>query len=124
VKSTFLLDVVIRKRSAILELFSSKDQPLLVWGDSLLILDLGLHVLYGIRRLHLKGDGFTSQGLHEDLHSSSEPENKVESTFLLDVVIRKCSAVFQLLTGKDQSLLVWGDSLLILDLSFDILDGI
>jgi hypothetical protein len=29
-----------------------------------------------------------------------------------------------LLSGKDQTLLVWGDSLLVLDFGFDILDGV
>lgn len=31
--------------------------PLLVWGDSLLVLDLSLDILDGIRGLDLKGDG-------------------------------------------------------------------
>jgi len=30
---------------------------LLVWGDALLVLDLGLDVVNGVGRLHLKGDG-------------------------------------------------------------------
>ena len=29
----------------------------------------------------------------------------------LDVVIRKCPAIFQLLASKNQTLLVWGNSL-------------
>jgi hypothetical protein len=35
-----LLDVVVRKRATVLELLSSKDQSLLVRGDSLLVLNL------------------------------------------------------------------------------------
>ena len=33
-----------------------------------LYLDLCLHILNGIRGLNLKGDGFPSKGLDEDLH--------------------------------------------------------
>ncbi len=37
----FLLDVVVSKGASILKLLASKYQPLLVWGDALLVLDLG-----------------------------------------------------------------------------------
>jgi len=85
-------------------------------------LDLGLDVLNGVRRLNLKGDGLASEGLNEDLHTSSKSENQMQGAFLLDVVIRKSSSILELLSSKDQSLLIWGNSLLILDLSLDILD--
>jgi hypothetical protein len=48
----------------------------------------------------------------------------VEGRLLLDVVIRKSAAVFELLTGEDEALLVWGDALLVLDLSLHVLDGV
>ena len=41
-----------------------------------------------------------------------------------DVVVAECASVFQLLSGKDQSLLVRGDSLLVLDLGLDVVDGV
>merc|ERR1719328_623059 len=123
-QGALLLDVVIREGSSILKLLSGKDQSLLVWGNSFLVLDLGLDILNGVRRLNLKSDGLASQGLDEDLHTSSQSENKMESTFLLDIVVREGSSIFKLLSGKDQSLLVWWDSLLILDLGLDVLDGI
>ena len=63
-----LLDVVVAESPSILELLASEDQPLLVWGDSLLVLDLGLDVLDGVRGLDLEGDGLTREGLDEDLH--------------------------------------------------------
>merc|ERR1712106_1137616 len=118
----FLLDVVIRKGSSILKLFSSKDQPLLVWGDSLLILDLSFDIFNGVRGHNLKCDGLPSQGLDKDLHTTPESEHKMEGRFLLDVVVRESSSILKLLSSKDQPLLVWGDSLLVLDLSFDILN--
>jgi len=124
VKCGLLLDVVVGERPSILQLFTSKDQSLLVWGDAFLILDLSLHVLNCVRRLNLEGDGFTSQGLHKDLHTSSQPQDKMESGLLLDVVIRESPAILQLFASKDQSLLVWGDSLLVLDLGLHILNCI
>merc|ERR1719352_266144 len=70
VKGRLLGDVVIAERPAVLELLASKDQALLVRGNSLLVLDLLLHTLNGIRRLHIKGDGLARERLDEDLHLS------------------------------------------------------
>ncbi len=75
VESWLLLDVVVTQGSAILQLFASKDKTLLIWGDSLLILDLGLDILDGIWGLDLKCDGLASQGLHEDLHTTSQTQH-------------------------------------------------
>lgn len=36
-KSRFLLDVVVGEGAAILELFASEDEALLVWGNALLV---------------------------------------------------------------------------------------
>jgi hypothetical protein len=105
-------------------LLSSEDESLLIGWDSLLILDLGLDVLDGVCWLDIKGDGLTGQGLDEDLHTTSESKNEMESGLLLDVVVRKSSAIFQLLTGEDESLLIWGDTFFVLDLSLDIFDGV
>jgi len=70
-------DLLIRKSAAVLQLFSSEDQSLLVGGDSerrigeqvtagepgrtspFLVLDFGLHIIYGVRGFDLEGDGFT-----------------------------------------------------------------
>ena len=51
-----LLDVVVREGPAILELLAGEDESLLVRGDALLVLDLGLDVVDGVGRLHLEGD--------------------------------------------------------------------
>merc|ERR1712061_347418 len=119
-----LLDVVIRKSSSVLQLLASEDQPLLIWGNSLLVLDLGLDVLNAIGRLDLEGDGLPSEGLDEDLHTSSESEHKMEGRLLLDVVVRESSSVLQLFASEDQPLLIWGNSLLVLDLGLDVLNAI
>merc|ERR1719516_487277 len=53
----------------------------------LLNLDLSLHILNRIGWLHFKSDGFASQGLDEDLHTSSQPEDEVQGRFLLNIVV-------------------------------------
>merc|ERR1719412_1070185 len=105
-------------------LLASEDQPLLVRGDALLVLDLGLDVLDGVGGLNLKGDGLASEGLDEDLHTSPETEDKVEGGLLLDVVVGEGPSVLELLASEDQPLLVRGDALLVLDFGLDILDGV
>ena len=47
---------------------SSSIVPLLIWGNSLLILDLSLDILNRVRGLDLKSDGLTREGFHKDLH--------------------------------------------------------
>ena len=44
-------------------------------------LNLGLHVLNGVRRLNLEGDGLPGQGLDEDLH---------DETSFVTVLVRIC----------------------------------
>merc|ERR1719150_1333341 len=110
--------------SSIFQLFSSKDETLLIWGNSFLVLDLGLDILNGVRGLNLKSDGLASESLDKDLHASAKSQDKMESRFLLDVVVREGSSVLQLFSSKDETLLIWGNSFLILDLGLDILNGV
>merc|ERR1712200_342367 len=123
-QSGLLLDVVVREGTAILKLFASKDQPLLIWGNAFLVLDLSLDIFNGVRWLNLKGDGLASQGLDKNLHTSTKTENQMQSGFLLDVVVRERTAIFKLFTSKDQPLLVWGNAFLVLDLCFNVLNGV
>ncbi len=123
-EGALFLDIVIRKSSAIFQLLSGEDQPLLIWGNALLILDLGLDILDGVGGLHLQGDGLAGQGLHEDLHTAAETEHEMQGALLLDVVVRKGPAVLKLLAGKDQPLLIGRDALLILNLGLDIFDSV
>ena len=120
----FLLDVVVRQRAAVLELLAGKDEPLLVRGNALLVLDLLLHRGDGVARVHVEGDGLAREGLDEDLHSTAKAEHEVQRRFLLDVVVRKRAAVLELLAGKDQALLIGGNALLVLDLLLHVLDGV
>merc|ERR1711936_339855 len=119
-ESRLLLDVVVGESPSVLQLLSSKDQPLLVWGNAFLVLDLSLDVPNAVRGLDLEGDGLASEGLDEDLHTSPEPEDKMESGLLLDVVVGESPSILELLSSKDQPLLVWGNAFLVLDLSLDV----
>merc|ERR1711970_881532 len=123
-ESRLLLDVVVRQGSSIFQLFSSKDQSLLIWRNTFLVLDLCLDILNSITRLHLQSDGLASQGLDKDLHTSSQSQDKMKGRLLLDVVVRQSSSIFQLLSSKDQSLLIWRNTFLVLDLCLNILNGI
>ena len=67
-----LLNVVVRKGSAILELLTSEDESLLIRGDTLLILDLVLHVLDGVRGLNIKSNCLSREGLDKYLHTMNE----------------------------------------------------
>ena len=124
VEGGFFLDVVVGEGSSILKLLSSEDESLLIWRNTFLVLDLGLDVLDGVSWFDIKGDGLSSQCLDEDLHSSSKSEDQVESGLFLDVVIGEGSAVFELLSSEDESLLIRWDSFLVLDLSLDVLNGV
>merc|ERR1712173_186170 len=98
-KGGLLLNVVVTQSSAILELLSCEDQSLLLRGDSFLVLDLGLDIGDRVIGLNVQGNRLSREGLDENLHgSSSESQNKVEGRFLLDVVVRKGSAVLELLS--------------------------
>ena len=123
-KSGLLLDVVVGEGSSILELLTSENESLLVWWDAFLVLDFGLDVFNGVSWLDVEGDGLASQGLDEDLHTTSKSEDEMESGLFLDVVVGESSAVFELLTSEDESLLIWRNTFLVLDLGLDVLNGV
>ena len=58
------------------------------------------------------------------LLAAAKTEHQVKSRFLLDVVVRQSPAVLELLTSKDETLLVWGNALLVLDLRLHVVDGV
>ena len=49
---------------------------------------------------------------------------KMESRLFLNVVVREGAAILELLASKDQALLVGRDTLLVLNLSLDVVDGV
>jgi len=74
--------------------------------------------------LDIEGDGLTSEGLDEDLHTTSKSEDEMESGFLLDVVVLEGSSVFELLSCEDESLLIWGNTFLVLDLGLNVFNRV
>lgn len=48
----------------------------------------------------------------------------MQSRLLLDVVVGESATILQLLAGENQALLVRRNTLLVLDLGLDIVDGI
>jgi len=65
-----LQDIVVRQRSDILQLITSKDQALLIGRKAFLILDLFLDAVDGVGGLNDQGDGLASH-LHKDLHTTT-----------------------------------------------------
>ena len=51
-------------------------------------LDLRFHVLIGVRRLNVQQDGFVRQ-----LHFTTHTQFQVQSSFLLDVVVKLCPVI-------------------------------
>jgi len=123
-ESGLLLDVVVGKRSSVLQLLSGEDKSLLIGRNTFLVLNLGLNVLNGVTGLNVQSDGLTGQGLDEDLHTTSESQHQVKGGLLLDVVVGKGSSIFQLLSSENESLLVGRNTFLILDLRLDVLDSV
>merc|ERR1719474_2130118 len=124
-QGALLLDVVVAQRTAVLQLLSSKNQPLLLRRDTLLVLDLRLDILDRIIGFHIEGDGLSGQRLDKDLHGTTpQSQHQVQGRLLLDVVVRQSPAVLQLLSSKDQPLLLGWDPLFVLDLRLDVLNRV
>jgi hypothetical protein len=124
VEGTFLLDVVVREGATILKLLSGKNEALLIGRNALLVLDLLLNVVDGISRLDLEGDGFAGEGLHENLHATTETEDEVKGGLLLDVVVGESATILELLSGEDKALLIGRNAFLVLNLLLYVVDGI
>jgi hypothetical protein len=76
VEGGFLLDVVVRESAAILELLAGEDEALLIRGDAFLVLNLLLDVVDSVRRLDVECDGFTREGLDENLHGYTKKKKR------------------------------------------------
>ena len=62
-----LLNVVVGERATVFQLLAGENQPLLIRGDALLVLDLGLDAFDRVTRLHVKRDRLAGQRLHKNL---------------------------------------------------------
>merc|ERR1719222_1625854 len=94
VQRRLLLDVIVRKSAPIFKLLTSKDKALLVRRNALLVLNLRLHVIDCVAGFDVQRDRLASQGLHEDLHATTEAKHEVQCRLLLDVIVRKSAPIF------------------------------
>ena len=69
---TLLLDIVVTEGATVFELLSGKDQALLIRGNPFFVLDLGFHIVDGIRWFHIESNGLSREGLYEDLRWEAE----------------------------------------------------
>ena len=83
---------------------------------------LSLLLLVHLRSLVLHLSGTGQRTVH--LTTSAQTEHQVQGRLLLNVVVRKGAAILKLLSSENQTLLIWGDPLLVLNLSLHVLDRI
>jgi len=93
-----------------------------------LSISLNSVVLEGLKRNGL-APALDLLGLGEDLllpllSSSTETEYEVKGGLFLDVVIGKSTSILELLSSKDETLLIRRDSFLVLDLSLYVINGV
>ena len=80
------------------------------YDSPLLVLNLRLDVVDCVRALDLESDCLAGERLDEDLHTTAKTEDEMERGLLLDIVVRKSTAVLKLLAGEDETLLVRGNT--------------
>jgi len=59
-----------------------------------------------------------------DCYAASQAQHEVKCRFLLDVVVGQRAAILELLAGKDQTLLIRWNALLVLYLCFHVFDRV
>ena len=91
-KSRFLLDIVVGQSTPIFQLFTSKDETLLIWWNPFFVLDFRFYIIDGIGGLYFQSNGFAGERLYKYLHTTPETEDKMKSRLLLNIVIGKSSA--------------------------------
>ena len=62
------MNAVILQGVTVLKLLSGEDQPLLIGGNALLVLNLCFDIFNPVRGLHLECDVLAGQCLYENLH--------------------------------------------------------
>ena len=77
-------------------------------------LNFSFDIFDGVRSFDFQSDSLSSECFDKDLHTTTKTEDQVKGWFLLDVIIRKGSSIFELLTGKDKTLLIWWNTFLVL----------
>ena len=96
----------------------------MVGRDAFLVLNFRLDVFDSVAGLDFESDGFSRQGFDENLHATSKTKDQMKGRLFLDVVIRQGSAIFELLSRENETLLVGRDAFLVLNFRFHILNGV
>jgi len=126
-ESWFRLDIVIGKITAIFKLSVDEGKsPSSIRRSSFFVLNFGLNIVDCVKSFNVESHSLASESFDEDLDITSayESEYKMESWFLLDIVVGKSSSIFNCLASEDHILLIRGNSFLVLDLSFNVVDGV
>ena len=123
-EGTLLLDIVVRKSTPVLELLSGKDQALLIRRNALLILNLSLDIVDRVARFHIESNRLSSEGLYENLHTTTETKNQMQGGLLLNVVVGESTSVLELLSRENETLLIRRNTLFVLDLGLDVIDSV
>ena len=105
-------------------MLSCEDESLLIRWDAFFVLDLGLDVFNGVCWLNVEGDGLSSLCFDENRRATSASHKHSAAASVLYKVDAEGSAIFELLSGKNESLLVWWDAFFVLDLGLDVLNGL
>ncbi|KAM4078026.1 hypothetical protein ACB094_09G004600 [Castanea mollissima] len=87
-KSAPVLNVIISESPPILQFLTSQGQPLPTRRDFLLVWNLRLHIIDRIRTLHFQSNLVPSRSLDEYLHTSTGPQHRRQSRFLLNMQSR------------------------------------
>ena len=58
------------------------------------------------------------------LSSTAHPGLNDGTSYLLNVIITQSPSILKLLAGEDQTLLIWGNALFVLDFGLDVVDCI
>lgn len=64
------------------------------------------------------------RSLLTDLHATTQTKDQMKGRLLLDIVIREGATVLKLLPSENQALLVRRNAFLVLNLGFDVVDGV
>ena len=93
-------------------------------GVQFVALDHGLADSLG-RLLNLGHNGRIVENAARDLAMTTpETQHQMQRRFLLNVVITQSATILQLLSGKDETLLIGRDALLVLNLGLDIVNRV
>ncbi len=58
------------------------------------------------------------------VNATTQTQDQVKRGLLLDIVVGQRSSILELFAGENQTLLIGGDALLVLDLRLDVIDGV